>query len=398
MMVPRLQRELLQACIRWDPRIQTIYDPFVGSGTVLTEAMLLGRHFIGTDLNPLAILVCRAKADFLDADRLDMDLDSLLRAVHSDRSTRLAVKFANRDKWFAHHVAVGLSRLYRAISSRRLGGARRFWWVALAETVRLTSNSRTSTVKLHLRPAAELLSRPDPVIVFGDTARRNVRLMREQQQLLAEHQLLRDDRFVGELHLRVQDARAPVARVADMIVTSPPYGDNHTTVSYGQASYLPLQWIDRADIGYGTTDRCVMNTHRIDSDSLGGCRAGALLDVEPLLDRSSHLRRSFDALAAHPRDRRVRVAAFFRDLDDTLEPILDALRPRGLMMWTVGDRSVGGLRVPMASILRQLLGSRVEPVATLRREIPATRKRMAPRNTLSGTMRGETIMVLRKRA
>ncbi|MTV66983.1 modification methylase, partial [Streptococcus pneumoniae] len=35
----------------------------------------------------------------------------------------------------------------------------------------------------------------------------------------------------------------------DLICTSPPYGDNSTTVTYGQYSMLPLFWIDRTDLG-----------------------------------------------------------------------------------------------------------------------------------------------------
>lgn len=38
-----------------------VYDPFCGSGTVLLEGWLKGRHTIGTDLNPYACLVSRAK-------------------------------------------------------------------------------------------------------------------------------------------------------------------------------------------------------------------------------------------------------------------------------------------------------------------------------------------------
>ena len=34
-----------------------------------------------------------------------------------------------------------------------------------------------------------------------------------------------------------------VADSVDLICTSPPYGDNHTTVTYGQFSILPLLWI-----------------------------------------------------------------------------------------------------------------------------------------------------------
>ncbi|WP_176393689.1 DNA methyltransferase [Salmonella enterica] len=40
---------------------ELVYDPFCGSGTVLLEAWLKGRDTIGTDLNPYACLVSRAK-------------------------------------------------------------------------------------------------------------------------------------------------------------------------------------------------------------------------------------------------------------------------------------------------------------------------------------------------
>ena len=42
-------------------RTQPILDPFCGSGTVLVEARANGHRTIGTDLNPLAVLVARAK-------------------------------------------------------------------------------------------------------------------------------------------------------------------------------------------------------------------------------------------------------------------------------------------------------------------------------------------------
>ncbi len=42
-------------------RDQAILDPFCGSGTVLVEARANGHRTIGSDLNPLAVLVARAK-------------------------------------------------------------------------------------------------------------------------------------------------------------------------------------------------------------------------------------------------------------------------------------------------------------------------------------------------
>src|SRR5437868_3043268 len=60
MMVPKMQGQLIEAVREVAPDIRHIFDPFVGSGTTMTEAMLQGCDFTGQDINPLAILICRA--------------------------------------------------------------------------------------------------------------------------------------------------------------------------------------------------------------------------------------------------------------------------------------------------------------------------------------------------
>lgn len=49
----------------------TVLDPFCGSGTVLVEAMLLGREALGSDLNPLAVELARAKTRPREAGELE---------------------------------------------------------------------------------------------------------------------------------------------------------------------------------------------------------------------------------------------------------------------------------------------------------------------------------------
>jgi len=55
---PVTARRLVEA---FAPPRGVVLDPFCGSGTVLVEAMLAGRDAIGTDLNPLAVMLARAK-------------------------------------------------------------------------------------------------------------------------------------------------------------------------------------------------------------------------------------------------------------------------------------------------------------------------------------------------
>jgi len=397
MMVPRLQGKLLESFVSLDSGIAEVYDPFVGSGTVMTEAMLQGLNFFGGDINPLAVLVSQAKAELFDADLLEVELQQVMKRSDSRKLPDPEVKFPNLDKWFEPYVANGLHKLRASIKACEQDTVRRFWWVALAETVRLSSNSRTSTVKLHIRPASEIAARPDPIPLFAEIARRNLRVLRQQQEFLASRGLLDGERYARQVRLRIGDVRTVAWNErADLMMTSPPYGDNHTTVTYGQASYLPLQWIDRNDIDGLDSDECVANTHRLDTLSLGGSRSRRRDRLVSLLDRSPQLKRSFDSLGDAPHDRRSRLIAFYTDIDDSLGRIVDLVRPGGLLVWTTGDRRIGGVKVPMAPILRELLDKSTDFVTALSREIPQTRKRMPARNDSVPTMGDETILVMRR--
>jgi hypothetical protein len=402
MMVPQMVGELLAAIAEGGRRESLhVYDPFVGSGTVLTEAMLQGMHFTGQDINPLAILLCQAKTiPFFDS-ALEEKVEAVLEISGEDESRAFEADFPNLHKWFTDRAAAGLSRLRRAIRSEPMLWARRFLWVALAETVRLTSNSRTSTFKLHIRPKKEIDSdRPSPIQVFREVAERNLEHLHTQKSILEERGYIERGRYRSSVDVRIADSskaeNKPTQRARfDVLVTSPSYGDNATTVPYGQHAYLPLQWIDLTDIEAKIDDGCLDTTHEIDHRSLGGSRKGLKHVKEALRAASSALRKTLDSLKDQPPDRQDRVLAFCRDLDHSVDPAMEVLRPGAVMIWVIGNRRVGGRLVPLDRILADLLVSRgAKPLLSISRTIPS--KRMAIRNSIAETMRAETIVVLRK--
>lgn len=394
MMVPRLQREILDVCVGWNEQITTVYDPFLGSGTVLTESMLHGLDFVGGDINPLAILISRVRAEAIDPDLAVAAIDAALTRAAAGCAPKPHL-FLGRDKWFTPSVAKGLDRLRLAIEQTPSARTRRFLWVALAETVRLVSNSRTSTVKLHIRPIDEIADRPQPTEVFATIAKRNAEILRRFRAELVRRGLLHRGRYIGQVDLRITDVRARRQVCADMVVTSPPYGDGHSTVPYGQASYLPLQWVDRADIGR-FADELLGSTRQIDFRSLGGSLAAWSQTAERMAARSALLASAFEALLDEPDDRTARIAAFYSDLDTALELTIQRINPGGLLVLTVGDRTVGGVQVPMADVICDLADGNAEPVAKLARTIPLNRKRQAGRNSIAATMGSETVLVLQR--
>jgi hypothetical protein len=76
----------------------TVLDPFVGGGTTLVEARLLGRYSIGVDISELAIFLARVKTSIL----CDEDL-SLIRdwadELNESRSLNLRSPVVRADEW-----------------------------------------------------------------------------------------------------------------------------------------------------------------------------------------------------------------------------------------------------------------------------------------------------------
>jgi hypothetical protein len=224
--------------------------------------------------------------------------------------------------------------------------------------------------------------------------------MDEFVKLLREKQLTERGHYSGEVELSLGDSRGPsnpVNEKCDALITSPPYGDNVTTVPYGQFSFLPLQWIDLEDIDRHAKADYLRTTHEIDARSLGGSRRVDADARKSIVAQSATLEHLLDQLVGQPKDRPGRVTAFFRDLSRCLPHILKSLRPGGLMIWVLGNRRVANTQVPLDKILCELLehhGAR--QVAKLSRRIPS--KRMALKNNIAKTMSAESILVMRKAA
>jgi hypothetical protein len=397
MMVPDMLSDLMRIVCGADPNVRTVFDAFAGSGSVLTETMLLGLDFVGSDINPLAVLLCKAKSGPFRPSHLEDKLEDILSFIESDNSNRREATFPGLAKWFQPRTIYELSKLRRAIRAESALWARRFFWVALAETVRRTSNSRTSTFKLHVRTQQDIENRDlSPIKVFEDVASDNISLLDEQTAVLDKQRLLARGHYIRdtEIHLRSASCRITAKRQFDLLVTSPPYGDNTTTVPYGQHSYLPLQWIDLSDIVAGIDASCLRSTREIDRRSLGGSRKNALKLSKAVLDKSPSFNVCMDALKDEPVDRRTRAAAFIHDLDRCIDPLLCQLRKDAYMIWVVGNRRIAGQQLRTDKILSELLSARgARHVCTLARNIPT--KRMALKNSVSATMNKELILVFR---
>lgn len=397
MMVPEMQGELIDAVLAEDNNIQRVFDPFVGSGTTLGEALCRGLDFLGLDINPLAILACEVKSGPLYTKKLNEKLEHLLEVIKSDTSNEIVIQFDGIDKWFLNEVQIELSVIYRAIKSEPSKWARKIFWLSMASTVRSVCNSRSSTYKLHIKSEEQMESTPSAFQAFEKKLRKNVLNIAAQKSVLAENNVLKTSTSISDVIIKNVDTAGTIKNTVqcDLLVSSPPYGDNQTTVTYGQFSYLPLMWIDLKDIDNLTHKGLLAHKSAIDSMSLGGSIKDSKIKYEEVKAKSESFVECVEKIRAINPENIKKLISFIHDLDKSLTNSLRFLRDNAYMIWTLGNRRISNVEVPLDKIMRELLEFHgCHFVHELEREIPS--KRMAKRNKIASTMGKESILIMRK--
>ncbi|MEE4133496.1 hypothetical protein V2I60_22065 [Pseudomonas viridiflava] len=393
MMVPELQGALLDDLIAVEDDISLVYDPFSGSGTVMLESLYRGIDYYGSDINPMAILLCEVKSAPPDIDTASSAV-SLVVAL-ANKLASCDFNFPNIDKWFKFEIKDGLSRLRKSIISQPEKNVRKFLWVCFAETVRLVSNSRISTFKLHTYSQEDIARREtDAIKVFKVVCSQNLSRLKLHWARISSRP--NQDKFpVAVLSSGSVSNTWKASKLADVLMTSPPYGDNKTTVPYGQHSYLPLRWIDPIDLYDGFDPFLLGSTWRIDTLSLGGSLKFADQARHELCTSSSSLM-NFLKEVEHSDPLRKKTLSFCRDYRESLTRISPRLKVGAFCFFTLGERRIGGKTFPLVDITKEfLIANGHEIVTTVERVLPSSRKRMAAKNSEGSTMATEWILVTR---
>lgn len=394
MMVPRMQADVLDAVITAMPSLNRVIDPFVGSGTTLVETVRRGISFEGYDINPLAILICRAKLLSLAPKIVETRTKAVLDRIAVDHSCKLAANFFGRDKWFSKVASVEISRIQRAVSAEPNKQLRQFLWVILSETIRQTSLSRESTYKLHIRDSASASGLTRPNVRFRelviDACNRYEAHWAESSNVYSSYHTSKARLHCGDVREKDSSSEAK----AQLLLTSPPYGDNVSTIPYGQFSYLALSWIPEEDLEGKPELRA--SAYSTDAASLGGSRRDYVERAVSMAGVLPSFRGFFDALCRQRRpDLEAKAASFTADFFDAVGASLEHLDHGGIAIWTLGERTVGGIKVPLISICReanQFFG--MYSVAEVTRNIQS--KRMPHRNSVGATMATESLLVMAK--
>ena len=170
--------------------------------------------------------------------------------------------------------------------------------------IRIVSNSRDCTYKLHIKEKKDIDAYAvDAVDLFKTTLQYNIAKYNEFYSELQKRGHLKKDgsAYKGQVKIVLSDSIAYLnhsKQKYSLVFTSPPYGDNHTTVSYGQYSIMPLRWINCHDIDEAVDETQLATLYEIDNQSLGGKSSNKALTParKKVVKKSETLEIPFDIL------------------------------------------------------------------------------------------------------
>jgi site-specific DNA-methyltransferase (cytosine-N4-specific) len=340
----------------------TVADIFCGSGTTLLEALLLKRHAIGIDANPLSILISRAKT----AAPTEADLDKLMILLGDCRQLAVGLNRSDSDLfgstvpfvskgwrpeasvsefWFDPHVVEELAELRLRI-------------LDLPPTARVIAQVVFSSiiVTVSRQDSDTRYVRREKCIEPGETVRRFCRGIELAIATTSEVSDILEPRFSCRF-LNSDILSAPDVPNIDLVVSSPPYPN---AFSYHLYHRTRLLWL-----GY--------DQKRFKADEIG-----------------SH--RKYSAKGAKALDE----SDFAREFGQIFRWLAERMTAGKYACFVIGNSTIKGRTVDNAELLNKAAAvAGFSRAAVVDRDIPSTRKAFNPAH---GRIKTEKILILRRQS
>ncbi len=364
-----------------------VLDPMAGSGTALVEAVLAGRHAVGIDFDPLAVLIAQVKSiprNLLRCAQVGAEvLQKAENILHSVVDKELGCFYSPRAVeffrfWFEEHTVAELYALVQAIQAVEEVDVRAFLQVVFSSIIITKSGSLTRARDLaHSRPHRD----PNRQVKQSalEAFRKQLHVAIELQQSIVG--------VTGQAVVTRADARALPLRnhSAHLIFTSPPYAAN--AIDYMRAHKFSLMWL-----GYAPQMLTTLRARYIGSER----RSSKMVFASETANRVlQNLQRKDERRAAV-------VAHYFRDMEVALREMLRVLAEGRAAVLVVGSSTIRGVGIKAPTVLTELADSiGFQVIGMAKREIVRNARMMpvshnSSRNGIEARMHEEGVIGLIK--
>jgi len=320
-MIPQIGIELFKEL---EIKSGKLLDPYCGSGSSFTVGLDRGlTEMYGFDINPLAVLISRAKFTKVDIEKVKTIRQRLRNRVYEfvkieENLRRVEIpQHYNIDFWFSKVVLQNLSVIKHFVDKIQVD-IRRLFLVPLSETIRECSYTRNHEFKLYrIKPEEIIQFNPDVFGVYFDKLNKVIDIY--EKYYLPKLNGAKIDISYSKFPKKENEF--------DVVLTSPPYGDSFTTVAYGQFSMFINQWFG------------IKYARQIDNMLMGG---SSVKEIYP----NSIITDYINEVSKQSKRRALEVSSFYYDLDKSIKDVANSVKKKGKVIYIVGNRRVKDVQLP----------------------------------------------------
>lgn len=229
---PPLVNALIETYI---PIGESILDPYCGGGGVLLEATLNNRPNSGGDVNPLSIILSKAKTTYIDQTTLRTAFDSVLLNVEQQNIDEKIEIHPQLRFWFKDHTIPVISSLINAINevTQNNDQLNTLFKAIFSATVRDVMLTYRGEVRLRKLQGIDL-DKFNPNVLRSFTKRFEIAFDRIITLPVGA---------VSNIAMRDIKSLEFADEAFHSIICSPPYADDKNGVGYFQFSKNMLEWM-----------------------------------------------------------------------------------------------------------------------------------------------------------
>lgn len=309
----------------------TVFDPFLGSGTTVVEAMRLHRVGVGLDIDPLAVLMSRVKTFSLDASevvRIGRSITfNATQALNDEQGLqqKLQLRFSDKkdrefiDYWFLPKTALELEALIEQIETVEELLYRQYFLVVFSSII-VTKSGGVSMARdlAHSRPHRVMDKVPKSAIESLD--KRLTKLLPALAEVYSPYAPRIEQGDVRAVKLPDESV--------DLIVTSPPYAN---AIDYVRANKFSLVWMGRP-----LKELSILRSNYI------GTESKKLYDWGVFPPSVIHI---LETLKGKDKDKAGLLARYYWDMLEAMKEMYRVLKPGKSAFIVVGTSTMRGIDV-----------------------------------------------------
>lgn len=329
---------------------EKIVDPFAGCGTTLVESRVHGFTSVGTDVNPVATLITKAKIQHIKPQKLKITISKFLKNIekyNTDCKTIYRPSHERIDYWFFPSEKKKISYLYSQILKITDKKEKIFFLCALSNILKNCSKWLQSSTKPQIDPNKKI-SDPFQAIEF------QLKKMEKQNEIFF-NTLKKEGNISTKSEIRLADARKTHIKSNSIgtIITSPPYvtsyeyADIHQLTGYWFDYFKDLSTFRPKFIGTFYSGR---NFNKINT------QIGQEI-IDELKQKDTRTAKE--------------VSVYFNDMYLSIKEMVRILKKGGRVCLVIGNTNFMGVHIKSAEAITELLmtaGLKIKKI--IRREIP----------------------------